>query len=432
MSVAIKIESVSKQYRLGEIGTGSLAHDVNRWWHRIRGKENPYLKIGETNDRSVKGSSDYVWALRDVSFDVQQGEVVGIIGRNGAGKSTLLKILSRVTTPTSGSVRAKGRIASLLEVGTGFHPELTGRENIYLNGAILGMRKQEITRKLDEIIDFSGCERYLQTPVKRYSSGMYVRLAFAVAAHLDPDILIVDEVLAVGDADFQTRCLNRMDTAAKSGQTILFVSHQLSAVRSICSRVMVVEQGRISVDTDSESAIDAYHKMLSMRRRMHPLIDANRAQTSNVPVFIERFEAFDSTGAQLTELRTGQAVEFVFYLRQASCGPGIQNIDLGFGLHPTSSGYCVSVDWSSYHGVRFQMHQEQLVVRCQIQSLPLQPGEYHVNACVTVNGIIADRPKDGVGEIRMILGDFYASTVLGYSGEAPLMLNTTWSEALPA
>ncbi len=205
MSVAIKIDSVSKQYRLGEIGTGSLAHDVNRWWHRIRGKEDPYLKIGETNDRTSKGSSGYVWALQDVSVEVPTGQILGIIGRNGAGKSTLLKILSRVTSPPYGFIRAKGRIASLLEVGTGFHPELTGRENVYLNGAILGMRRHEITKQLDQIVEFSGCARYLDTPVKRYSSGMMVRLGFSVAAHLECEILVIDEVLAVGDADFQQK-----------------------------------------------------------------------------------------------------------------------------------------------------------------------------------------------------------------------------------
>jgi len=207
MSTVIKVENLSKQYRLGTVGTGALAHDINRWWYRIRGKEDPYLKIGEANDRTQKGNSEYVWALRDINFEVQHGEVLGIIGRNGAGKSTLLKILSRTTAPTTGSVKIKGRVASLLEVGTGFHPELTGRENIFLNGAILGMTKKEIARKFDEIVDFAGVERYIDTPVKRYSSGMYVRLAFAVAAHLEPEILIVDEVLAVGDAEFQKKCL---------------------------------------------------------------------------------------------------------------------------------------------------------------------------------------------------------------------------------
>src|SRR5664279_3180753 len=222
-SVVIKVEDLSKQYRLGEVSTGSIAHDVNRFWYRIRGKEDPYLKIGEENERSLKGKSDYVWALRDINFEVQRGEILGIIGRNGAGKSTLLKILSRITEPTSGTVRLRGRVASLLEVGTGFHPELTGRENIYLNGAILGMKRAEIALKFEEIVAFAEVEQFLDTPVKRYSTGMYVRLAFAVAAHLEPEILIVDEVLAVGDAQFQKKCLGKMQDVSKAGRTVVFV-----------------------------------------------------------------------------------------------------------------------------------------------------------------------------------------------------------------
>src|SRR5436190_15090923 len=227
---AIKVENVSKLYRLGQVGTGSLAHDINRWWHKLRGKEDPYLKIGESNDRTQKSNSEYVWALKDIDFEVKQGEVLGIIGRNGAGKSTLLKILSRTTSPTTGSVKIKGRVASLLEVGTGFHPELSGRDNIFLNGAILGMTRLEIKSKFDEIVDFAGVERYIDTPVKRYSSGMYVRLAFGVAAHLEPEILIVDEVLAVGDAEFQKKALGKMkDVSTQQGRTVLFVSHQMGS-----------------------------------------------------------------------------------------------------------------------------------------------------------------------------------------------------------
>ncbi|MDA8650895.1 ABC transporter ATP-binding protein, partial [Flavobacteriaceae bacterium] len=242
--VILKVENLSKQYRLGLVGTGSLSHDLNRWWHRVRGKEDPYLKIGETNDRSQKGESEYVWALKDINFEVKRGEVLGIIGKNGAGKSTLLKILSKVTSPTTGSVKTRGRIASLLEVGTGFHGEMTGRENIYLNGAILGMTNKEIASKIDEIIDFSGCARYIDTPVKRYSSGMTVRLAFAVAAFLEPDILIVDEVLAVGDAEFQKKAIGKMqDISSGEGRTVLFVSHNMVIIKSICERAILLENG---------------------------------------------------------------------------------------------------------------------------------------------------------------------------------------------
>ena len=257
--IILKAENISKQYRLGQVGTGTLSHDLNRWWHLIRGKEDPYLKIGDTNDRSHKGQSDYVWALQDINFEVERGEVLGIIGKNGAGKSTLLKILSMVTSPTTGSIKSRGRIASLLEVGTGFNPELTGKENIYLNGAILGMTKKEIASKLDEIIDFSGCERYIDTPVKRYSSGMYVRLAFAVAAFLEPEILIVDEVLAVGDAEFQKKAIGKMqDISNGGGRTVLFVSHNMAVVKSLCTKVIVLEYGSVVFEGETDKGIDYY------------------------------------------------------------------------------------------------------------------------------------------------------------------------------
>ncbi len=246
-NIAIKVENLSKAYQLGQIGTGTISRDLERFWiTKIRGKEDPFLKIGQTNDRTVKGESDIVWSLKDINFEIEQGDAVGIIGRNGAGKSTLLKLLSRVTAPTTGQIKVKGRIASLLEVGTGFHPELTGRENIYLNGAILGMRKKEITRKFDEIVDFSGVERYIDTPVKRYSSGMYVRLAFAVAAHLESEILIVDEVLAVGDSEFQKKCLGKMGDVSKGdGRTVLFVSHNMSAITSLCNKGIYLKNGTL-------------------------------------------------------------------------------------------------------------------------------------------------------------------------------------------
>lgn len=255
----IKVENVGKLYRLGEIGTGTISHDLNRWLARVRGKEDPFAKVGETNDRTAKGSSDYVWALQNVDFDVKQGEVLGIVGRNGAGKSTLLKILSKVTTPSTGQIKIRGRIASLLEVGTGFHPDLTGRENIFLNGAILGMSKDEIRKKFDEIVDFAGVERYIDTPVKRYSSGMYVRLAFAVAAFLEPEILIVDEVLAVGDVEFQKKCIGRMkDVSVNDGRTVLFVSHNMGALRSLCTKAILMNHGRVEQEGSVNTVIAKY------------------------------------------------------------------------------------------------------------------------------------------------------------------------------
>jgi len=290
-SPVIQVENLSKLYRLGEVSTGTISHDLNRWWHRVRGREDPYAKIGQVNDRTRKKAdgekaetlksapisasppsdisafqhssfsafnSDYVYALKDINFTVNQGEVLGIIGRNGAGKSTLLKILSRVTAPTSGRIKVKGRIASLLEVGTGFHPELTGRENIFLNGAILGMRKHEITRKLDEIVDFSGCAAYLDTPVKRYSSGMYVRLAFAVAAHLESEIMVIDEVLAVGDAEFQSKCIGKMKGVSQAGRTVLFVSHNLAAVQALTTSAIVLGKGGLEFAGETPQAVSAY------------------------------------------------------------------------------------------------------------------------------------------------------------------------------
>lgn len=260
-NTAIIAHNISKQYRLGEVGTGTLSHDLNRFWAKLRGKEDPFLKIGDSNDRSTKGESDYVWSLKDINFEIEKGDAVGIIGRNGAGKSTLLKLLSRVTKPTTGHFEVQGRIASLLEVGTGFNPEMTGRENIYLNGAILGMRRQEIKRKFDEIVDFAGVERYIDTPVKRYSSGMYVRLAFAVAAHLESEILIVDEVLAVGDAEFQKKCLGKMGDVSKGeGRTVLFVSHNMAAVKELCNSGILLVNGEVNFTGKILETVEEYQK----------------------------------------------------------------------------------------------------------------------------------------------------------------------------
>jgi lipopolysaccharide transport system ATP-binding protein len=257
--IILKAENISKQYRLGTVGTGTISHDLNRWWAGVRGKEDPYMKVGSVNERNKKADSSYVWALKEINFEVKRGEVLGIIGKNGAGKSTLLKILSRVTSPTTGEIKTKGRIASLLEVGTGFHPEMTGRENVYLNGAILGMTKKEIKSKLDEIISFSGCERYIDTPVKRYSSGMTVRLAFAVAAHLEPDILVIDEVLAVGDAEFQKKAIGKMqDISQGEGRTVLFVSHNMDSIMRLCTSAILMKDGRIIKNDKVSHVIDTY------------------------------------------------------------------------------------------------------------------------------------------------------------------------------
>ena len=302
--LAIKAENISKQYRLGEVGTGTLTHDLNRFWSKVRGKEDPYLKIGEANDRSSKGDSDYVWSLRDINFEIEQGDAVGIIGRNGAGKSTLLKLLSKVTKPTTGNFKVNGRIASLLEVGTGFNPEMTGRENIYLNGAILGMRRAEITKKFDEIVAFSGVERYIDTPVKRYSSGMYVRLAFAVAAHLESEILIVDEVLAVGDAEFQKKCLGKMGDVSKGeGRTVLFVSHNLGSVKTLCNNGILLNSGKQVFSGDIDSTINFYNNTFVPG-------SSYEAKNSELINYICKIDILNTDGNIKNSFEVGEVINF--------------------------------------------------------------------------------------------------------------------------
>ena len=304
--IAIQFDNVGKLYKLGLVGTGSLVHDLNRWWKTsILRQEDPYLKIGETNDRSKKGSSDYVWALKDITFDLKQGDVVGIIGKNGAGKSTLLKLLSRVTSPTTGAIRAKGRIASLLEVGTGFHPELTGRENIYMNGSIMGMTRHEIDRKLDEIVDFAGVERYIDTPVKRYSSGMTVRLGFAVAAFLEPEILVVDEVLAVGDAEFQKKAIGKMQDVSKGeGRTVLFVSHNMGSMQRLCTRGVLLENGSFKYVGNISETINYYLQKDNIFNSCKYI----REKSSNAPIFVEEVNIYNDNNKQTSTFTTSENV----------------------------------------------------------------------------------------------------------------------------
>lgn len=376
MSIAISVDNISKLYRLGEIGTGSLAHDVNRWWHKARGKEDPYLTVGQSNDRTRKGDSDYVYALRDISFEVKQGEVLGIIGRNGAGKSTLLKILSRVTTPTTGQIKVKGRIASLLEVGTGFHPELTGRENIYLNGAILGMRKAEIKTKFDEIVEFSGCERYIDTPVKRYSSGMYVRLAFAVAAHLEPETLIVDEVLAVGDAEFQKKCLGKMKDVAGQGRTVIFVSHNMAAVVSLCDTAIWLREGRLH---DSGQARDLANKYMNGQEadseKCTPLSDRSRSGTGLARFTKLTISSCGGPEAGIDQIVTGSSVRISVDLDARS---EIKNTNVAVTIYDVNSYRVIDVN-TALRGDFVSMKQgETITVNFLLDSLLLKPGRYIV------------------------------------------------------
>ncbi|TWU16979.1 ABC transporter ATP-binding protein [Allorhodopirellula heiligendammensis] len=344
MAIAIRIENVSKQYRLGEVGTGTLSHDLHRAWAKIRGKPDPFAKVGQINDRTQKLSvgiaqsanspncllksenavdADYTWALKDVSFDVQQGEVLGIIGRNGAGKSTLLKLLSRVTAPTTGSIKAKGRISSLLEVGTGFHPELTGRENIYLNGAILGMHRHEISNQLDAIVDFSGCAKYIDTPVKRYSSGMMVRLGFAVAAHLECETLVVDEVLAVGDAEFQKKCIGKMkQVASQLGRTVMFVSHNMGSVMSLCTRACVLINGGAEPPTATEVAIRQYLNLNEHSSGSET--SAHFLLTPSSPFQFHSIAMCNSDGQQITKCSINDSVRIDLTYECRQLIPGLE------------------------------------------------------------------------------------------------------------
>jgi lipopolysaccharide transport system ATP-binding protein len=367
MSVAIKVEHVSKQYRLGLVGSGTMRDDMERWWYRMRGKEDPTLKLGETNDRSKAGESDYVWALRDINFEVQQGEVLGIIGKNGAGKSTLLKLLSRVTAPTIGHIKAKGRIASLLEVGTGFHPELTGKENIFLNGAIMGMKKHEIARKLDEIVDFAGVERYLETPVKRYSSGMYVRLAFAVAAHLEPEILIVDEVLAVGDAEFQKKCMGKMQSvSAGEGKTILFVSHNMAFVKNLCKDCIHLKNGTVQAIGTAEEMVNLY-----LNEQMH---NTSSNRTGGTSLYLR---SLNMRSKDEKEIDTPVLGEPLIFDLKYQIHAELKNTTFAVCFNDSAGKRVVSY-WTEFIGQRFDLQPGSISIRIEVEKFKLTPGVYEI------------------------------------------------------
>ena len=385
---AIEIENVSKQYRLGLVSTGTISHDLNRWWAiNVMHKEDPYLKIGETNDRSKKGNSEYVWALKDINFNVEQGDVVGIIGKNGAGKSTLLKLLSRVTTPTTGEIRVRGRIASLLEVGTGFHPEMTGRENIYMNGAIMGMTKHEIASKLDEIVDFSGCERYIDTPVKRYSSGMTVRLGFAVAAFLEPEILIVDEVLTVGDAEFQKKAIGKMqDVAHGGGRTVLFVSHNMAAVRRLCQKGIVLKNGQVLFRGSTDEAVDIYLQDGIEKYSTTPINEMPRMMPASGKIKFIDVDYLDENNQPILP-RCGGFLRIRFKVDSDSnysgCGMSIGIYDSLGTQMMTLPTYALMED--------FKLSKGENYLCCDIPRLPLTGGNYKMGIWVGINKERADQ-----------------------------------------
>lgn len=372
--VILKVENISKQYRLGTLGTGTISHDLNRFWYKVRGKEDPYIKIGETNNRAEKGDSEYVWALKDISFEVKRGEVLGIIGKNGAGKSTLLKILSKVTGPTIGNIKYNGRIASLLEVGTGFHPEMTGKENIFLNGAILGMTKKEIVSKLDEIIEFSGCERYIDTPVKRYSSGMKVRLAFAVAAFLEPDILIVDEVLAVGDAEFQKKAIGKMQDISKGdGRTVLFVSHNMTAVQNLCSRAVVLDKGQVAFKGDVESSLDFYSQLCldNLNEISKHIASSDVLTVNDIKVFKKKEALFPNQTILLGEK--------IYIEIDVTINENIKDFSISIDVLNDKQellSHITNEDSALYITTK---NQKNLIIKIQTDPLLFVPGKYSMN-----------------------------------------------------
>lgn len=422
MSIILKAENISKQYRLGQVGSGTLSHDLNRWWHAVRGKEDPYLKIGAVNNRSAKATEDYVWALRDINFEVKTGEVLGIIGKNGAGKTTLLKLLSRVTAPTTGSIKTRGRIASLLEVGTGFHPELTGRENIFMNGAVLGMTKSEIKRKLEEIIDFSGCEMYIDTPVKRYSSGMTVRLGFAVAAHLEPEILVVDEVLAVGDADFQKKAIGKMqDLSHGQGRTVLFVSHNMASVQSLCDRAIVLENGSTKFEGETDVAINYYlnNDKVDLTQK---LID-RKDREGNGKIFFCDYKIEDENRNQIFNLISGQTVFFKFKCEVKA--PKLNNVAIAFTISK-NNGSLLSTFMSEVVNSSFQLNEyDEVTFVCEISDFPFVEGNYICNISVKEEGQMADWIKNAFS-INVVNGDFYGTGRIIPNTHKGVLINQNW------
>ncbi|MFK8060218.1 MAG: ABC transporter ATP-binding protein [Polaribacter sp.] len=404
-TVILKVENLSKQYRLGTVSTGTISHDLNRFLAKIKGKDDPYLKVGESNDRSLKAESEYVWALKDINFDVHRGEVLGIIGKNGAGKSTLLKILSKVTGPTTGAIKSKGRIASLLEVGTGFHPEMTGRENIFLNGAILGMTKKEIQSKLDEIVSFSGCERYIDTPVKRYSSGMTVRLAFAVAAHLEPDILIVDEVLAVGDAEFQKKAIGKMqDISGQDGRTVLFVSHNMAAVKNLCTNGIILENGNMKF---SGSINDCIEKYLTIDANSTKKLKDRKDRIGSGEIIFSDIELLNEQNVRVGDFVSGEyskiKLHFEFF-KEIS----IEGLEIGMVIRDFKEVKIVDI-YSDEMNIDFEGFNKTKSVNIEFDRLPLRGGKYSVDLVIQ-NGRIAVNRIDlllNAFSFEVISGDFW-------------------------
>jgi len=414
----ISVENLSKSYRLGQIGTGTLTNDLKVWAAKIRGKPNPMLKIGQTDHGNLDGET--LWALNDITFQVEQGEVLGVIGRNGAGKSTLLKILSRVTAPTNGCVKVKGRIASLLEVGTGFHPDLTGRENIYLNGAILGMSKEEVKRKFDEIVAFAETEQFIDTPVKRYSSGMYVRLAFAVAAHLEAEILLVDEVLAVGDAEFQKKCLGKMgDVATQEGRTVLFVSHNMAAVERLCPKCEYLKNGKIEFLGDTNKGIELYIGEAPLMNDKK-IVNDYRLKSSNLSL-INDIKFFSIENIQKNKFKIEE--DIIIELELSNILSIDQKPIVGIGVSNWRDVRIFTL--MSYNGRNESDWIKCNIIRCRIPNNNLMPGNYSLKISVNLKGeqkdVIQNYPS-----FEVIQNDFFKSGKLPNNSQGVVIRDSIW------
>ncbi len=408
MQPAIKIENVSKAYRLGQIGTGSLTDDLKIWWSKIRRQPHPLLRVGHEDSRYRDGET--IWALKDVCLKVEQGEALGVIGRNGAGKSTLLKVLSRVTAPTSGEIKVKGHIASLLEVGTGFHPDLTGEENIYLNGAIMGMTRKEVRRKFDEIVDFADVEKFINTPVKRYSSGMYVRLAFSVAAHLDPEILLVDEVLAVGDAEFQKKCLGKMGTVSQEGRTVLFVSHNMAAIETLCEKCVLIQSGNIAKIGPTTEVVNDY-------------LLIHQSDTKVFNGIIKQIISVNESGAPAHALKAGQPIRLLIHLNANSQEIKTPIIRLGFNNALGQRIFTVATDLSTS---QLPALAGKNIVECRIPSTALVPGQYTIRASIAKDFIEVLEVIENAGDVTIEATDYFGTGKLPASGQGVIMVQSEW------
>lgn len=423
MSAIIQVENLSKKYIISR----QQLKGKSTFREAIRQSINNFgSKFTHSFSKKISSNSPYeeFWALKDINFKVEQGERIGIIGRNGAGKSTLLKVLSRITEPTIGKIAIRGRVACLLEVGTGFNGELTGRENIFLNGAILGMHRAEIKQKFDEIVDFSGVENFLDTPVKRYSSGMYVRLAFAVAAHLEPEILIVDEVLAVGDAEFQKKCLGKMQDVSKNeGRTVIFVSHNMSAIQSLCKRTIVLDSGKNKFDGVVEEGVSYY--LNDFEKRLKNINLSNIPRSGTCDLIVTNFHIEDTNGNLLISALSGNGIVLVFKYEKRTENK-IDKVSLGFSIH-NSFGDLLTLLYSGFNDTYFDIQESEGTIKCKINNLFFSAGRYIVGLRIISHGIEIDYPQQKIGYFDVENGNFYGTGDNKHSGFGPVLITGQWS-----